>query len=117
MRLAFYGLAIRDLLDYYNLIYNILTMKTTVYVLLLEQDKYYIGCSYDYKFRIDKHVNGHGSSWTKLYGPLKVIELLHDVDKIVEKDKTLEYMRKYGWQNVRGYCWSKVNLPNPPSEL
>lgn len=33
------------------------------------------------------------------------------------KQITLDYMRKYGWENVRGYAWSVWNLKHPPKKL
>ena len=33
------------------------------------------------------------------------------------KEITLDYMKKYGWENVRGYAWSQWNMKNPPREL
>lgn len=38
-------------------------------------------------------------------------------NRIKEKQITLQYMRKYGWTNVRGYAWSQINLKNPPKDL
>ncbi len=47
-----------------------------VYVLQLEQGKYYIGKTNNPKFRLNNHFNANGSEWTKLYRPLKVLELI-----------------------------------------
>jgi len=33
------------------------------------------------------------------------------------KLSTLEYMKKYGWENVRGYAWSQREMKRPPREL
>lgn len=50
-----------------------------------------------------------------------MINKLIDVEEVREnadlKETTLEYMKKYGWQNVRGYAWSQWNMKNPPKEL
>ena len=72
-----------------------------VYVLLLENSKYYIGYSEEYIFRLKKHFKNQGSLWTKKYPPIGVLEIIQG-DKKIEKKTTLKYMRKYGWENVRG---------------
>jgi len=35
----------------------------------------------------------------------------------LERDVTLQYMRRYGWQNVRGGPYSSPNLPRAPKAL
>ena len=48
-----------------------------VYVLKLEQDKYYVGWSgRDDLSRIEEHFAGKGSSWTKRYKPVRLIHIL-----------------------------------------
>jgi hypothetical protein len=46
---------------------------------------------------------------------------METVVKLIEggdlKQITLLYMKKYGWQNVRGYAWSQRNMKTPPKEL
>jgi hypothetical protein len=92
-----------------------------VYVLKLRDDKYYIGKSNDYPKRILKQfgdIPGNTTVWTLMYKPIDLLELLPvGNDPNLERDKTLEYMRLYGWQNVRGYSWVKVVMKNPPKLL
>jgi len=83
-----------------------------IYVLKLEHDKYYIGCSDKMEFRIQRHMKGNGSSWTKLYRPVCVLETLPG-DKIVERDVTLKYMQMHGWENVRGAGWTARTIKKP----
>jgi predicted GIY-YIG superfamily endonuclease len=94
--------------------------KPYVYILKLENDKYWVGFTKDIVDRILIHINEstikQHTAWTKLYKPVKIIEIIENEENL-EKDKTLEYMRKYGWQNVRGYAWTKVNMKNPPKQL
>ena len=51
-----------------------------IYVLKLEQDKYYIGKTKNPTFRLQTHFDLDGSSWTKKYKPLKVIEIIPNCD-------------------------------------
>ena len=87
-----------------------------VYVLELENLKYYIGYSDNINQRLYKHFNKNGSEWTKKYKPVKLLECIVG-DKTVENSKTLEYMAKYGWENVRGASWCAVDLKSAPSIL
>jgi len=82
-----------------------------VYVLQLENDKYYIGKTHNLNNRISQHFKNKGSEWTRLHKPISFIETSNEIS---EKEMTLKYMRKYGWSNVRGYCWCQTNLLKPP---
>jgi len=82
------------------------------YVLSLENGKYYVGITDDYNNRINNHMQGGGSSWTKLHKPIEVVERFVG-GKDNEREKTLEYMRKYGWENIRGGGWTAVNIRKP----
>jgi len=64
--------------------------------------------------RIDKQKNGLGNEWTKTYKVLEVHELIQNGDL---KELTLNYMKRYGWKNVRGYSWIQKNMKIPPREL
>ena len=81
-----------------------------IYVLKLEQGKYYIGKTNNPQFRLENHCNGNGSAWTQKYKPLKVIKLLQNKDDYDEDKYTRQYMDKYGIANVRGGSFVKVTL-------
>lgn len=89
-----------------------------LYVLALECDKYYVGISRNVKKRFDAHQRGEGAEWTKLYKPLKVISdtqlafCSYTKVKPYEDQKTIELMKKYGRENVRGgmYCAIDQNI-------
>ena len=85
-----------------------------VYALELEEGKYYIGISYDLNKRYGQHCSGYGSKWTRLYKPIDIMEVSI---KESEKDMTLRYMRKYGYLNVRGAGWCKIELNSIPKPL
>ena len=85
-----------------------------IYILQLEQGKYYIGKTNNPQFRIESHFNFNGSAWTKKYKPTKVLELIPDCDEYDEDKYTRKYMDKYGINNVRGgsFCEIKLNENN-----
>jgi len=87
-----------------------------IYVWLLEEDKYYVGWSENLSQRLKQHSSENGAKWTQKYKPVKILEICLG-NKEVENRKTIEYMKKYGWENVRGGAWCVVNMKNPPSEL
>lgn len=81
-----------------------------IYILKLEQNKYYIGKTNNPQFRLENHCNGNGSAWTQKYKPLKVIKLIPNCNDYDEDKYTRQYMDKYGTANVRGGAFTKVNL-------
>lgn len=82
-----------------------------LYVLRLEQGKYYIGRTTreDPQTRIKQHKDGfYSAQWVKKYKPLDTAEIIDigyltktEADRL-EIQRTLQYMKKYGYQNVRG---------------
>jgi len=81
-----------------------------VYVLQLEQGKYYVGATSNWEQRQAEHFSGNGSTWTKRYKPIAVVEVQKRVDPLFEDLKVKEYMFKYGMNHVRGGSYSKVEL-------
>ena len=81
-----------------------------IYVLKLEEGKYYVGKTDNPQFRLENHFSNNGSAWTRLYKPLKVIKILQNMDSYDEDKITRQYMDKYGISNVRGGAYVKINL-------
>ena len=81
-----------------------------IYAIKLEQGKYYIGKTSNPQFRLESHFNSNGSKWTKIYKPLNVIELKPNCDDYDEDKITMQYMDKYGINNVRGGSFVSVKL-------
>jgi hypothetical protein len=81
-----------------------------IYALQLEKDKYYIGKTNNPQFRLESHFNSNGSEWTKIYKPLKVLEIKPNCDDYDEDKITRQYMDKYGINNVRGGSFVSVKL-------
>jgi len=81
-----------------------------IYILQLEQGKYYIGKTSNPDFRIEQHFQSGGSVWTIKYKPLNVFEIIPDCDDYDEDKYTRRYMDKYGIDNVRGGSFCEVIL-------
>jgi predicted GIY-YIG superfamily endonuclease len=79
---------------------------STLYILQLEDDKWYIGKTDDIHKRFEQHKNGKGSEWTRLYKPIKMVETRKITSIHDETNVTKDFMKKYGIDNVRGgaYC-------------
>lgn len=84
-------------------------MNYTLYILKLEQDRYYVGITCrTLDKRLAEHFSGYGSAWTEIYKPVR----LHAYKKLgnvtieeaerIENHYTALYMEKYGFDNVRG---------------
>ncbi|TSJ39686.1 hypothetical protein FO440_18275 [Mucilaginibacter corticis] len=83
-------------------------LKTYLYLLKLQQDKYYVGQADQPQTRYQQHLAGQGAKWTQQYPPqslllIKEITIEH-ISQINQYENwmTLHYMEKYRWQNVRG---------------
>ena len=73
-----------------------------IYILELENKKYYVGKTTNPNYRLEQHFNSYGSEWTKKYKPIKILELIPNCDDYDEDKYTRKYMDKYGINNVRG---------------
>lgn len=86
------------------------TSTERLYVLELEDDKYYVGTTKNLQRRFQEHVDGVGSVWTQKYAPL-AIERSVAVDGPLHEDRlTKELMLKHGIENVRGGSYCRINL-------
>lgn len=74
----------------------------TVYVLLLENDNYYVGFTQHLEHRLKQHFDHKGALWTRKHQPLKLVDAYMDVPEFVEHRVTKIYIRKYGPEKVRG---------------
>jgi len=82
-----------------------------IYILQLENNKYYVGKTNNPQFRLDQHFNSTGSVWTTKYKPLSVLEIIKDCDEYDEDKYTRKYMDKFGIDNVRGGSFCEEVLP------
>jgi predicted GIY-YIG superfamily endonuclease len=89
----------------------------TLYVLQLEDNKWYVGKSADVAKRFEQHKKGSGSAWTKEYAPIRIAETRKITSPFDETNVTKEYMNKYGIDNVRGGAYTAVTLPDEQETL
>ena len=84
--------------------------KILIYVLLLNDDCYYIGkTTKNVEERFNEHIKG-SAAWTMLHRPIKIIETLNTTNPMEEDIVTKKYMLKYGIENVRGGSYTKITL-------
>jgi predicted GIY-YIG superfamily endonuclease len=82
--------------------------EVTVYVLQLENGKYYVGIkARNVGQRFDEHADGHKSAyWTKIHKPIHVIYTekanSYKAAHIIENKLTRDLMKEHGLNNVRG---------------
>lgn len=93
---------------------NIDLTRSYVYVLELEDNRYYVGRTSNFIQRMNEHFTENGALYTKKYKPIKIKEVVEEKTCYDERDKTLEYMETYGWENVRGYAWCHETLKQKP---
>lgn len=82
----------------------------TIYVLKLQQNKYYVGKTKSIQERMLKHFESNGSEWTKRYKPIEILKTYSNCDSFDEEKYTLQTMEKYGIDNVRGGSYCKIEL-------
>ena len=86
--------------------------RVTIYVLELEQQKYYVGKtrgSLPFE-RVLDHFRGEGSAWTRRYKPIQVFDMIPDCSPFDEDKYTKEYMAIFGIENVRGGTYCRIDL-------
>jgi predicted GIY-YIG superfamily endonuclease len=88
----------------------------TIYILKLEDNKYYVGKTKNINNRILDHFTNNGSEWTKKYKPIEIINEYKSYDNIDEQRYTWETMVKYGIDNVRGGAHCKIELADSEKE-
>ena len=87
-----------------------ITIKPLVYHLKLEEDKHYVGITYNLNQRYAQHISGDGAKWTKLHKPMDVEQVWMEGSEELENQITLQLMDVYGRDNVRGGKFTKINL-------
>lgn len=91
-----------------------------VYVLQLQDGKFYVGTTDNIYTRLMDHLTMSASSalWVKHHGPVqRVVEVCRNAGKSDELYKTLQYMSMFGWHNVRGSSYCKIQMFSPPDAL
>jgi predicted GIY-YIG superfamily endonuclease len=85
---------------------------STLYVLQLENGKYYVGRTDDVAKRYAEHKSGRGSEWTKIHKPIKMLETHESKTAEDETNLTKHLMKKYGVDNVRGGAYCQREVPD-----
>lgn len=84
-----------------------------LYVLKLQQGKWYIGKSANVERRFLQHKEGKGARWTQLHQPIEILYKRKLLDSSDETKTTEYYMKMYGVENVRGGTYCQVEMtPN-----
>lgn len=85
--------------------------KYFVYVLLLNENRIYVGSTDNVYQRLTDHfaMTRSASCWVRLHGPpVRILEILADADAGAENRKTVEYISRFGADLVRGGRWCGV---------
>ena len=75
-----------------------------IYVIQLEEGKYYIGKTNNPQFRLESHFNSNGSEWTKIYKPIRVVELKPNCDDYCNEMKKTKKELERLEERVRERC-------------
>lgn len=81
-----------------------------IYILELENGKYYIGRTNSMHNRINMHRNNNGSIWTKMHKVISIIDSFETNDPFDEDKYVKKYMKQFGINNVRGGSYSLSTL-------
>lgn len=81
-----------------------------IYVLQLENNKWYVGSTTNLDRRIQEHKSGRGSEWTKLHRFISLYSEEEMVDPLEEDLVVKMTMREHGIDNVRGGSYSNIKL-------
>jgi predicted GIY-YIG superfamily endonuclease len=80
-----------------------------VYILGLRDDHWYVGYTKNPHRRMDEHFMRWGSVWTDYHRPKTLITMFSG-DEIVENNVTIEMMRLFGIDKVRGGKWCELTF-------
>lgn len=94
--------------------------KYFTYTILLQDNRLYVGATDNLYLRLLEHclMSSASACFVKEYGPpIRLVEVVRDSTLHDERYKTLEYMSLFGWQNVRGSHYCRLEMRNPPADL
>ena len=85
-------------------------MQMHIYILLLENDYYYIGESSYFLQAYQQHIDKKACDWTKLHRTITIFKVIQQTKEYTVDDCVVEYIKKYGIDKVRGGSFSDVVL-------
>jgi hypothetical protein len=77
-------------------------MTTNIYIIRLEQNKYFIGEAVNLEKRLKDHSEGKVSQYTNIYRPISIKKIIPDSNPKHLDKYVIKYMEKYGMNMVRG---------------
>ena len=84
-----------------------LKVYNALYVLKLDNDRYYIGITRNLNARLAEHFEGKGSKWTRKHKAISLEKVIYPADEVGLEDKiTAEYIDLYGSNKIRGGWYS-----------
>lgn len=84
--------------------------RMSIYILELQDDKYYIGKTKNIEQRLKAHFNKEGAKWTTVHPPKAIFTVFNSTDAFDEDVYTKKFMYKYGIDNVRGGSYTTIEL-------
>lgn len=94
--------------------------KYFTYVLQLQNGKFYVGVTDNIYSRIlDHKLRGpSASAWVREHGPIeRIVQVVRNSPADAEAYVTLDWMDMFGFENVRGAGWCRLEMPTPPAAL
>ena len=88
-----------------------------IYILLLENNNYYIGESSNFIQSYQQHIDKRSADWTKLHRTVTISKVIQQTNEYTVNDCVIEYMKKYGIDKVRGGSFSDVVLSSEQLDL
>ena len=77
-------------------------MTTTVYIVKLTCEKFFVGSTYNYPYYLKKLYINPTEQWIKSYKPLYIYKVFYDCDPLYEKKILIDCLEKFGIDNVWG---------------
>lgn len=84
--------------------------RNYLYILKLENNKWYVGRTNNLDRRYTEHKNGSGSQWTKIHPVIQLDRYLVCKNNFEEDMIVKQCMSNYGIENVRGGTYSTIKL-------
>ena len=81
-----------------------------IYILELENNKYYVGKTKNLEKRLQQHNDGTASHWTNIHKFIRLVQSYPQTSPYEEDAKTIDMMEQYGIDHVRGGIYTQIIL-------